>query len=118
MALTPPPRCVRCVTANSVHRDGRGHKCRKKKTRRGMKKKPFVVSDCCHMELRRKEQSNTLNTLLRLRGGRRRCFRLAAVLETAGGLERFVERRRGGQLLRGLRLAAALVVAPPAALLR
>jgi len=83
-----------------------------------MKKKPFVVSDCCHVELRHKEQSNTLNTLLRHRSGRRRCFRLAAVLETAGGLEPFVERRRGGQLLCGLRLAAALVFAPPAALLR
>jgi len=83
-----------------------------------MKKKTFVGSDCCHMELRHKEQSNTLDTLLRLRGGRRRRFRLAAVLETAGGLERFVEGRRGGQLLCGLRLAAALVVAPPAALLR
>ena len=83
----------------------------KKKPRRGIKKNLSLSPSCCYMSLSTKQY--TVATLLSVRGGGGRRVRLATLVKAAGCIQLLAESRRSGALLRGLRLAATLVVASP-----
>jgi len=107
------PRRRRRGATNST---STGHIYRKKKTRRGVKKKPSIVIELLlHRATVQSIRQKTIATLLSVHRGGRCRLRLAGLFKDACGPQLLLQGRRSGLLLGGLRIAAPPVATLPVA---